>query len=342
MNRPHPIPLVVMSLVLAMGSGLAWQNAVATGLPAGARVLDPSQILSERTRTTNGTLYFWDGEGNLRRFLTSISDPAIRNPGDGSFHPASVAVVEDAIGSIDRRFTDRLSFATYILPYPVADPIGSWADESSIYICPGVYELSVANIHFLMSHEAGHLVHRAFLPDTDREGWARYRSMRGITDSTRYNAFAPHRDRPHEIFAEDFRVLFGSDEARAAGIENSDLADPRLVPGLKEFYLSLIENPAPAPRALAAVFPNPLGRGDVLHFAIPGSGGSADLALFDASGRKVREMQAIPSGSDGLGRFAWDGLDGSGRMLPGGIYFGTVRGSDGQGTMLRFTLRLVR
>ena len=39
-----------------------------------------------------------------------------------------------------------------------------------------------------------------------------YLPLRGITDLNVYSDAAPHADRPHEIFAEDFRALFGNAE----------------------------------------------------------------------------------------------------------------------------------
>ena len=57
------------------------------------------------------------------------------------------------------------------------------------------------------------------IPD-DADGWTRYRALRGIGGASVCNASAPHADRPHEIFAEDFRP-FGGDLANYSGtIEN--------------------------------------------------------------------------------------------------------------------------
>jgi len=323
-------------------------------LPPGIRILTPAQVLADRTRhNPDGALYFQDDQGTGRRFLTSIDDPAITNRGDGSFHPASMDFVENAIESIDPRFLGLLRFETCILPFPVADPAGSWADEGAIYLSPGVYAPAARNIHFLISHEAGHLAHRALLPDADHAGWARYRALRRITDAARFNAFAAHRDRPHEIFAEDFRILFGSDEARlAGGIENADLPDPREVPGLRDFFLGLI---ASAERDMARVappgvicYPNPLTRGDVLHFGFPGAHGAVDFTLFDVSGRRVRTIRNALPDAGGISETPWDGRDDAGRALSRGVYYATIRGADDAtatpagAASAHLTIRLIR
>ena len=47
-------------------------------------------------------------------------------------------------------------------------------------------------------------------------------------------------NRPHEIFAEDFRALFGGPTANYSGtIENPGLVHPGAVPGLAAFFLNL-------------------------------------------------------------------------------------------------------
>ena len=84
------------------------------------------------------------------------------------------------------------------------------------------------------------------------------------------------------------------------------------------------------PRALAVV-PDPAPGACVLSFtlAAPRSG---SLAVFDASGRRVRTLRA---GSFAAGDHAspWDGRDGAGRALPNGVYF--ARLSLDQGTETR-------
>jgi hypothetical protein len=345
LKHPHRVTLLALLQAIGLGLGLCGSAGADGILPAGARILDPEQILSTRTRReSTGDFSFRDGSGIDRRFIVSIADPSVRNRGDGAFHPASSSLVEEAIQGVDSRFTSTLHFETWILPYPASNPLGSWADAHAIYIAPGVYEITTGQIHFFMSHEIGHLVHRAILPDTDHDGWARYLSMRGIADTTRFNARAEHRNRPHEIFAEDFRMLFGSDDARKAGeIENSDLRDPREIPGLEAFFVEMLAKAGSSPAmATARVYPNPLSRGDLLRFALPTSLRAPDVRLYDVTGREVREIRGLTPTANGAAEILWDGLDDAGHRLPLGAYFGLIRDGNGGGDAVRFTLRLVR
>jgi hypothetical protein len=310
------------------------------GLPLGVRILDPEQVLRDRTQTgRDGILYLQDQQGTLRRFVTSMDDPIIVNPGDGRFHPASSPVVQTAVETADPRFMNRIGFDVYILPYPVADPFGSWADGEAIYLSPGVRDLSDRQVEFLISHEAGHLVHRTFLPDSDREGWARYRWIRGIEDTTRFHPGAIHRDRPHEIFAEDFRALFGSLQGPDAdAIENPDLAAPDQVPGLREFLLGLIGETDSTPAFAVALYPNPITAGELLHIALP-NGTAPTVTVYDVQGRSVRSLSGLRPMGDGTFATLWDGKDDAGRRMARGAYYCLLR--DGA-TTKRIPIRLAR
>ena len=51
-----------------------------------------------------------------------------------------------------------------------------------------------------------------------------------LADTARFNELASHAYRPKEIFAEDFRVLFGGDAAYFGGfVENTEIANPEAV-----------------------------------------------------------------------------------------------------------------
>src|SRR5439155_3419753 len=110
---------------------------------------------------------------------------------------------------------------------------------------PGVWEIPVTTQHAEVVHELGHVIQYQRMPDADGTNWQRYRALRGIADGGIYNAAAPHADRPHEIFAEDFRTLFGGTLAvTAAAIENNQLPSPDGVPGLESFIAALQTTPS--------------------------------------------------------------------------------------------------
>jgi subtilisin family serine protease len=83
--------------------------------------------------------------------------------------------------------------------------------------------------------------------------------------------------------------------------------------------VSVGEPDAPQGVALAGIDPNPSSITSTIRFAIA-AGGPVRLALYDASGRHVREL-AGGTFTAGAHRATWDGLDATGRATPSGIYF---------------------
>ena len=64
--------------------------------------------------------------------------------------------------------------------------------------------------------------------------------IRGITNERIYNNNAEYQNRPQEIFAEDFRLLYGGEDARAGEHLNSDLYNPTDSEELKAFFEKVI------------------------------------------------------------------------------------------------------
>lgn len=64
--------------------------------------------------------------------------------------------------------------------------------------------------------------------------------------------------------------------------------------------------------------PNPFGERATIRFHIPREE-SVDLSIYDALGRRVRELMSGRQAA-GSGRATWDGLDDSGHRLPLGLY----------------------
>jgi hypothetical protein len=65
--------------------------------------------------------------------------------------------------------------------------------------------------------------------------------------------------------------------------------------------------------------PNPFGSRAEIRFDAPRAG-QARLAIYDASGRKIRTLLDGAIGA-GTQRLVWDGTDESGRALGSGVYF---------------------
>ena len=274
----------------------------------GIVIHDATQTLRDYCRSDeSGTLWFTLPSGNRYELVTSTA--GLPNPGDGAFHPFDSQVVAAALAGI--RFPlAGIAADVFILPYPRRDALESAAGPGLVLLAPGVRPLAREQQHAIFTHELGHVVHHALMPDHDLESWSRYRALRGIVDENLYSATSPHADRPHEIFAEDFRALFGSALATASGsIENSGLADPAAVAGLDGFLRSLAA-PSVAGRLVAT--PNP-SRGPV---ALARSGEDARVVdFFDVRGRRIASV--TPSPTRGGWMWSWDGADTSGRMISG-------------------------
>lgn len=81
-----------------------------------------------------------------------------------------------------------------------------------------------------------------------------------------------------------------------------------------------VRTPGDLSFALRDVRPNPFSQDTVVSYDVGSACGNVKLDVFDVSGRLVRTLVNAPSDR---GRFsvAWDGADGSGRAVAGGVYF---------------------
>ena len=180
------------------------------------------EVLAEMTVESGGKLYFRDAKGRTWELITDVEDHDIGNRGDGSFHAASEEVVRDAVDAVSFP-VNKLDVDIYILPYPRRGLLKSSTHGSAVYISPGVLEYHETQLHSVTVHEVGHVVHNYLMTDADSH-WGRYRSLRSIDDASRFHDHASHANRPHEIFAEDFRVLFGGSLANYSNsIENPQI-----------------------------------------------------------------------------------------------------------------------
>lgn len=273
---------VLLLAALAAGASLGRADELEIGAEADRLVIhDAATILRDHCeRDAEGVLWLVLPGGGRHELVTSTADPEIANPGDGAFHPFDPDQVRAAIDEVRFPLTG-IAAEIWLLPYPRRGRLDSAAGPGLVLLAPGVRPLSREHQHAELVHELGHIVQYDRFPDHDLERWSAYRAMRGIQDPVVYSATARHADRPHEIFAEDFRALFGGASAVASGsIENPSLAHPSQVPGLRDFLLEL----ADAPRLSLTAHPNP-ARGRVTFVQLHGA--SAPLDLFDVLGRRV-------------------------------------------------------
>jgi hypothetical protein len=305
-------------LLLAAPSSANELHAGSVPTTRGIVVHDAAETLRDWCHVDpQGLLWLVLPGGDTYELITSAADPAITNHGDGSFHPFAAGEVAGALAAVSYPL-DGVSADVFILPFPRRAGLTSAAGSGLILLSPGVYPLPREQQHSEFVHELGHVVQYARLPDQDAKTWSRYRSLRGITDVGVYCDGAAHADRPHEIFAEDFRALFGGALAHSTGnIENATLTPPTQIAGLADFMLQLAESSL---TVTLGARPNP-ARGPV-SFSRKGSAPVA-LDLFDLAGRRLATV--APEVVAGGVRWSWDGRDGSGRPAGPGVVFARTR-----------------
>lgn len=329
-----------MAAVLA---GVSWLLLSPASSSAAPRVHSSTEVLEQFCSWSDGRLYFTATTGERWELIVSTSDPDVFNPGDGRFHPLPRSEVVAALNAISFPLT-KINVDIYILPYPRRGQLTSAAGHGAIYLSPGTRDFAVPSIHAMVAHEMGHQVHRVYLPDDDTDGWETYARLRGFFGNPRFASDAAHAYRPHEVFAEDFRALFGSDLARdGQTLENPELAWPAGVAGLADFMTGLPQQGDET--AAMAAYPNPFysqvwvevdlakaGIGTpspaaVLSGDYAGAlNGSASLpgswrvSIYDARGRLVR---TVPLRLDASGKasFQWDGRDSMSNRVPRGAFF---------------------
>jgi hypothetical protein len=312
-------------LAAAPVAALAGAAELGTGVvptTGGIVIHDAQETLRDYCRQdAGGRLWLVLPGGERLELVTSITDPLISNHGDGAFHPFDAEEVRTALAGV-RYPLAGIAADVFILPYPHRPGLVSSAAPGLILLSPGVFPLSREQQHTEFTHELGHVVQYACMPDQDLESWEHYRGLRGIDDTNVYWSGARHADRPHEIFAEDFRALFGDALATSTGtIENADLAEPWHVPGLREFMLEL---PTPGCGIALSARPNP-ARG-LVAFMRPGTR-PVPLDVFDLAGRRLATL--VPQIlNDGV-RWTWDGCDEAGRRVAPGAVFARARDGGG-------------
>lgn len=82
-------------------------------------------------------------------------------------------------------------------------------------------------------------------------------------------------------------------------------------------------------QVLQSNVPNPFNASTEIKFALP-TGGTYELVIFDASGRRVRSFAGI--GASGEQSVHWDGRDNGGRHVASGTYFYQLTSGNYQGT----------
>lgn len=297
------------------------------------RVYTPEDILAMSTKDASGNLTFEVAGGVSYRLIDNVLDPEIVNKGDGSFHPVNMSWAIDALSKVDLSGRSlKMPVNLYVLPLPRSGLLASSSCGDDIFLSPGVYEIGRCMVACAVTHELGHVFQNRYAAEGTGGAWAEYLKIRGIEDATIYSDDGSHANRPVEIFAEDFRYLFGGSDACYSGtIENSDLPLPGKVAGLEEYFVALA---APAgvaadTRAFAiSNYPNPFNPSTTIRvvFNEPSRGNlrDVDLSIYRVDGSLVRNLYRRGVATDELS-VPWDGKDERGSAVASGLYFYAVR-----------------
>lgn len=324
---------LAISILLVPVDGFAAPQhfAYANGLTATVFTADD---LAAGLTTYQGAPAIQLPDGRMVPVITDIADQSIYNKGDGRFHPFTPELVDHVLGSI-RHPHMPLDARIYLLPYPRRGVLTSSTTGNEMFLSPHVLDIEPTVASYVIAHELGHVFHNKFMPSGSGL-WREYRGLRGIDNETTFSDVGAHSYRPREIFAEDFRVLFGGSEAYFGGhVENTDIAEPATVAGLEDFYLRAADNTERRPRIAATSSPNPFNPETEIRVVVGTSGSSnVSVRVYSVTGALVRDLFE----GAGTGDFSvrWDGRDNRGTQVSSGTYYAQIRmGVD------RETLKLV-
>jgi hypothetical protein len=327
------VTITVAALAPAAGAAPA-ELGYASGIKA---TIYGADDLASRLTLYQGSPAIQLSDGRLIPVVTDINDPSIYNRGDGEFHPFTRELVEQALGAITHPNLS-LPVRVYLLPYPRRGSLVSSTTGNEIFLSPHVLEIGPAVAAYIIAHELGHVFHNRFMP-AGSSRWREYRELRGITDESVFNERASHANRPHEIFAEDFRVLFGGPDAYFGGhVENTRIAEPAAVAGLGAFYLRVATTRPSEARIAATSSPNPFNPATEIRIAVSDdasrSGTRVSIRVYSVTGALVRDLyDGAPAGDLAV---QWDGRDNRGDTVASSTYYAQIRMGD-----QRETLKLV-
>ncbi|MBU8920383.1 MAG: hypothetical protein KOO63_00855 [Bacteroidales bacterium] len=341
------ISMMIISILVIIMSGTATAEIPQTFYPGNgikAVLYGPSYVMETMTcRDECGRLMMVLPDGSSYILVEDIYDPVIVNKGDGSFHPAAMDDIVSALAEIDvDGVMVDLELEIFILPLPRRFVPGSSALGNRIFISPGVYDVSRELTAYTLTHEVGHCVHNLFIPGSESREWLDYLMIRDLLDGESEDVLMAHMYSPEEIFAEDFRYLFGGEAANYSGtIENPYIDLPDQVPDLETFLVTLIapviasvdSDATPGGTILSAMnYPNPFNPVTTIRAQLDPSVSMHEIEInvYGVDGSLIRRLF---SGMVSGGEFSvrWDGRTDRGAMVPSGAYLYAIK----SGTELR-------
>ena len=289
--------------------------------------LHPAEAVSRSAaESSDGSLAFVSSSGVSLRLHLDPASLEFSNPARGAaFVPFAEHDVRQVLSQMVPAPGLELDVDVYLLPgldpkYPSSFCIGT-----EIFLNPGLDVVPLEVVAYTVAHEIGHAVQHARVPRgsaASSPGWAEYRRLRNLSPTIHHDQ-AAHRDRPGEIFAEDFRVLFGGALANRSGsIENPDLPMPQSVPGLLEFFVRAFSFRPGQPAVLTSLSPNPFNPATTIRIELAArelvSSAALRVMVFDSRGRLVRDLGSVPPAT--AVDVPWNGRDDRGGVVASGRY----------------------
>ena len=165
-----------------------------------------------------------------------------------------------------------------------------------------------------------------------------------IDDPARFSDTADHAYRPKEILAEDFRVLFGGEDARLDGrVENVEIALPADVAGLESFFARVAREAVASrtPAIAATSYPNPFNPETEIRVSVPAELASGNEAvavrIYSVTGALVKDLYSGRATGDFVVR--WDGTDRAGNSVASATYYAAVQVGDARETVRLLLLK---
>jgi len=186
-------------------------------------------------------------------------------------------------------------------------------------------------------HEYGHAwsQYYAYMVQQDPT-YSGYLKARGLAGDSRLGS--SYEWDVQEIFAEDYRQLFGTANAGSGGQINGDIPRPADVPGLRDYLAGAYRQPPPAtivptvPFALSglAVTPSPVKTAGTVSFSVSAPG-SVTVRILNGKGALVRTLMSNAAQPAGALSAGWNRTDSAGRRVKRGTYSARVDAVDGTG-----------
>ena len=324
--------IFAVSVSPSTASGGVETVALANGLSA---TIFPADYLAQRVVGSGLDATILLDDGRALPIITDIDDPSIANKGDGAFHPFATDAVLAALRAQEYRAL-RMPVRIYLLPYPRRSLLVSSTSGAELFLSPHVLDIDPRVAAYIVAHELGHAFHNRFMPDGS-PAWEEYRRLRGIDGDGRFHDAASHAYRPKELVAEDLRVLFGGEAAYFGGmIENTEIARPEDVAGLKRFFIRVAGEPLAArDRIVATSYPNPFNPETEIRVSLPEAlsqnAGRVSVRLYSVTGALVRELYDGRASGDFVVR--WDGKDNRGNRVASATYYAAIIAGDKKETL---------